>query len=1120
MKTNFKRFIGLFLALTMLLGLTVNVNAEETTALDAYSEIKFVGNATGHNYGTTSGNAFGSWNSGAYAEFASIDFGTDSPKAVTVKAGSQATYQAPIKIYIIDESVDTSEYSCESGFLKDGEKNSVTHSIIISAPTYDGWSNYNEQKASFDLEVTGKKKVFVATGNNSNLHSIQFFKEAHPVDAFVENAFSKVGKATGYNSITDTLGSWVGDGTAYVEIQNVDFGETGANKVTVWAGSGTTNKGRIVVYAFDGAEDMSEYSIDLGTVKKDGTVITPNAELVNPEFKGWSDYVGYEMTLNETLTGKKTLWIATSCVANLKSIRFAYDESLEEPEEPTTTVDAYQNNNFADVAVAHNYTGTTEHFGGWSGTAYAEIRNVDFGEEGANKVTVYAGSGADYTGKIMVYALDENVDLTNYSADYAQMKYQENSEAAKVNVSAVAVYNGATYNGWENWKGFEMKLNETLTGKKTILVATGCAANLKSIQFSTEAIAVDPYKVNKFADAAIPHNYGTTSPHFGSGQDGKYYAEIDNVVFGDEGAIKVTVNASSSSSLRNDTSPLTVRVYAVDQTVDTSEYTCSAGFLHDETGVNVTPVAELSGESFTDFSTYFDITSELSQTLTGTKKIFVGTVGAVNLMSIEFSKQTAYDTYKFVNSEYTDYSANSAGAIGGWKTTSFAKFENIDFGEPGAAKVTVNAASNPGSSKVALSIRIYAVDSETDTTGYYASGGYVKDADGKDFAPIAVISCNNYTDFDTYIDESVDLSSILSGKKTIFVATVGAINLKTIKFDQVSLGDSIEIISPETDKEGIGTIDANGQKLEIKFSNYFNSADIEGKISFVAMDDNDNELPVRGGYEIIKSSGVINNVTLKFGRLDKNGVYVLKVKGFNSIVDGVALGDTELYLVAEAVEENFVFGIIKDEGYANKQIVYTLNDDVDETTLENLSVKDSDQKDVSMSYAYDKNTRKLTLTFPDGLKKAVNYTLSFGGVKNSSGDTLTYTKTIYIADTFAIKSVSFKADSLEVEKISDINFANTDEITANVKFVNLSDDSESVCVIVAVYDGEKLVKTGLNSITVGKTTADGSLYMPTVDVSDIETTGDYKVKLFVWDSITNCKPIFAPYTLDGNGVCL
>lgn len=31
MKTNFKKFMGLFLALTMLLGLTVNVNAEGTT---------------------------------------------------------------------------------------------------------------------------------------------------------------------------------------------------------------------------------------------------------------------------------------------------------------------------------------------------------------------------------------------------------------------------------------------------------------------------------------------------------------------------------------------------------------------------------------------------------------------------------------------------------------------------------------------------------------------------------------------------------------------------------------------------------------------------------------------------------------------------------------------------------------------------------------------------------------------------------------------------------------------------------------------------------------------------------------------------------------------------------
>ncbi len=1114
MKTNFKKFMGLFLALTMLLGLTVNVNAEETTALDAYSEIMFVGNAIGHNYGTVTGAAFGSWNGTAYAEFQSIDFGTTAPKAVTVKAGSTANYQAAIKIFIIDKDVDTSGYSCGSGYLKDSNGNNLTPSITITAPTYDGWSNYNEQKASFNLNVTGEKKVFVTTGNNANLHSIQFFKEAHPIDVFAENKFSAVGTAHGYSSVTDTLGGWSGDGSAYVEIKNVDFGETGANKVTVWAGSGETSKGRIVVYAIDETEDISKYNIDLGTVRKDGTVVTPDAEMVNPAFVGWSSYVGYEMELNKKLTGKKTLWIATSCAANLKSIKFAYDAELDKPETPVKkTVNAYANNNFADVAVAHNYTSTTGHFGGWNGTSYAEIRNVDFGETGANKVTVYAGSSG-YTGRIMVYALDENVDLTNYSADYAQMKYQENSDATKVDVSAVAVYNGATYDGWENWKGFEMRLGETLKGKKTILVATGCPANLKSIQFSTEAIAVDPYKVNKFADAATPYNYGTVTPHFG-GWKSTSFAKFSNVVFGDEGAIKVTVNASSDGGNRNDKVPLNVRIYAVDQNVDTSAYTASSGFMKDANGTNLVPVAELSGERFTTFSDYIDLTGELTEALTGTKQIFVATVGAVNLMNISFGKQTAYDTYKFINSSYKDYNVEN-GALGSWKTTSYTKFENIDFGEPGAARVTVNAASNPASSSVALSIRIYAVDSTVDTSTYTSSSGYVKDADGKDFAPIAVISCDNYTDFSTYIDETVDLSSVLSGKKTIFVATVGAINLKTIKFDKVTLGDTFEITSPVND----GTIDANAQSLKIEFSNYFNSADIEGKLTFEKFNDDDTTSTVKGGYELVKSNGVIKDVTLKFGRLEADAVYVLKVKGFNSVVEGVALEDTEIYVAAEEIEMNFVFGIRKEIPYADKTISYILNDDLDATTVENIKVYDADKNEVAMTPSYVEADRKLTLTFEDGLKKGVNYTLTFIDVKNSSNEDLSsYKKTIFVADTFALKGVTFKADNSDVTTINDIDFANTDEITAYITFANQG-DVEKVSAIVAVYNSNnQLVKTGITPITVSKTSADGAVSMASVDISELDA-GEYTIKLFVWDDLINFVPSFKPYTFDTTGVHL
>lgn len=1079
----------------------------------------FVGNASGYNYGTTTGSHFGGWTGTAYAEFQSIDFGTTAPKAVTVKAGSAANYQAAIKIFIIDKDVDTSGYSCGSGYLKDSSGNNLTPSITISAPTYDGWSNYNEQKASFDLNVTGEKKVFVTTGNNSNLHSIQFFKESHPVDAFAENKFSAVGTAHGYGSVTDTLGSWSGDGSAYVEIKNVDFGETGANKVTVWACAPSTNKGRIVVYAFDSTVDLTDYTIDLGTArdgdKNSGKVITPDAEMVNPAFDGWSNYVGYEMNLNKKLTGKKTLWIATSCSANLKSIKFAYDAELDTPETPVeTTVNAYTNNNFADVATAHNYTNTTGHFGGWNGTAYAEIRNVDFGETGANKVTVYAGSNG-YTGRIMVYALDENVDLTNYSADYAQMKYQENSDAAKVNVPAVAVYNGATYDGWENWKGFEMRLSETLKGKKTILVATGCPANLKSIQFSTEAIAVDPYKVNKFVDVATPYNYGTVTPNFG-GWKSNSFAKISNVVFGDEGAVKVTVNAAASSDLRNDNVPLTVRIYAVDQNVDTSAYISSSGFVKDANGTNLVPVAELSGEYFTTFSNYIDLTGELTEALKGTKQIFVATVGSVNLMNISFGKQTAYDAYKFVNSSYKDYKVTN-GALGDWKTTSYAKFEDIDFGEPGAARVTVNAASNPASSGVALSIRIYAVDSTVDTSAYTSSSGYVKDANGKDFAPVAVISGDNYTDFSTYIDETVDLSSVLSGKKTIFVATVGAINLKTIKFDKVALGDTFEITSPVND----GTIDANAQSLKIEFSNYFNSDDIDGKLTFEKLNDDDTTSPIKGGYEIVKSNGVIKDVTLKFGRLEKDAAYVLKVKGFNSIVEGVVLEDTEIYVAAEEIEMNFVFGIRKEIPYADKTISYILNDDLDATTVENIKVYDADQNEVAMTPSYDADNRKLTLTFADGLKKGVNYTLTFIDVKNSSNDDLSsYKKTIFVADTFALKGVTFKADNTDVTKISDIDFANTDEITAYITFANQSGDVEKVSAIVAVYNSDnQLVKTGITPITVSKTSADGAVSMASVDVSELGA-GDYTIKLFVWDDLINFVPSFKPYTFDTIGVHL
>ncbi len=640
----------------------------------------------------------------------------------------------------------------------------------------------------------------------------------------------------------------------------------------------------------------------------------------------------------------------------------------------------------------------------------------------------------------------------------------------------------------------------------------------------------DVFSEMSFTDSNIftPINYKINANSIG-GWGGASYVKSSMLDFGEQTPYSVTINYAGST-----TNPAGINVWAVDSSVDSSEYSASFSNLYDNAGNNISGlyrIASIPSSSLTldGFGNMHSITVPLSANVTGENRIFISTSNALDLYSIKFSPIDVFSEMSFTNTEFFEavgYSINSAGYIGGWNRGDYVKSCMLDFGTETPDSVTINYS---GASNLVPNIYVWAVDSSVDSSGYYAVNGALYDSNGAnvtDTYQVAVIPGASLTldGFSNMHSVTYTLSKGITGKSRIFVSTSNAANLYSMKFLPVNAFNELSFVN-----SGIFTLykytvkgdfiggwvggayvksnmldfgDESPKTVTVKYAGDISQP---AGISVWVVDDSVDSSEYYAAYSALydnNGSNITNQYSVAaipatslnldgFSNVHTITVPVNKeITGKNRVFVATSKA-ANLYSITFNEEEIPVFEmeVTADEFNSDANTVdFTFNTDVDISSAEFVVSDLNGNRAFAVLETIDGQTA--SLAFPYGLKSDGEYTVEYAGViktddKSEHSGSFVFTAS---ATPIAVYNASFTDEQGNA-------FENLDDIfVLNFEYESKNTGSESI--IVAQYTGDVLNKCDVYALE--------DLGQITTYVSD----DTEKVKYFFWN-IASMSPKFA-----------
>lgn len=235
------------------------------------------------------------------------------------------------------------------------------------------------------------------------------------------------------------------------------------------------------------------------------------------------------------------------------------------------------------------------------------------------------------------------------------------------------------------------------------------------------------------------------------------------------------------------------------------------------------------------------------------------------------------------------------------------------------------------------------------------------------------------------------------------------------------------------------------------------------------------------------TSMLIDNVTVDVGE-----------PPMSAVVKKVRLGDDEL--------------TSKDSSAATTDIKVYFNQNMDATTLDNISIDAADSSAVDKDVTYDADTYCATLKLKGMLKAKTAYTINVPTtVKTADGRALAraYAGAFTTGEgTLFVSNPTLKNGDVDATKE---NTKEGNTLTAKVSVINQTGSSDDLVLILAAYDGDKLID--LKYDPKAYTAADTNFELTTT-YKVPENVGDLNVQVMLWNGFNKMMPVKGAITLE------
>ena len=235
------------------------------------------------------------------------------------------------------------------------------------------------------------------------------------------------------------------------------------------------------------------------------------------------------------------------------------------------------------------------------------------------------------------------------------------------------------------------------------------------------------------------------------------------------------------------------------------------------------------------------------------------------------------------------------------------------------------------------------------------------------------------------------------------------------------------------------------------------------------------------------TSMLIDNITVDVGE-----------PPMSAVVKKVRLGDDEL--------------TSKDSSAATTDIKVYFNQNMDTTTLDNISVSAADSSAVDKDVTYNADTYCATLKLKGMLKAKTAYTINVPTtVKTADGRALAraYAGAFTTGEgTLFVSNPTLKNGDVDATKE---NTKAGDSLTAKVSVINQTGSNDDLVLILAAYDGDKLID--LKYDPKAYTAADTNFELTTT-YKVPENVGDLNVQVMLWNGFGKMMPVKGAITLE------
>lgn len=235
------------------------------------------------------------------------------------------------------------------------------------------------------------------------------------------------------------------------------------------------------------------------------------------------------------------------------------------------------------------------------------------------------------------------------------------------------------------------------------------------------------------------------------------------------------------------------------------------------------------------------------------------------------------------------------------------------------------------------------------------------------------------------------------------------------------------------------------------------------------------------------TSMIIDNITVDVGE-----------PPMSAVVKKVRLDDGEL--------------TSKSASAATTDIKVYFNQDMDATTLDSISVSAADGLAVDKDVTYDADTYCATLKLKGMLKAKTAYTINVPTtVKTADGRALAraYAGAFTTGEgTLFVSNPTLKNGDVDATKE---NTKAGDTLTAKVSVINQTGSSDDLVLILAAYDGDKLID--LKYDPKAYTAADTNFELTTTYTIP-ENVGDLNVQVMLWNGFNKMMPVKGAITLE------